>query len=189
MISPRQKQRIWAGSIFAILFFFGGHYAYAASSISPTSGTSGEYTIFVDGATDADSACIYDTSGAVIVPSSSLDGDPSGHSYDINLVALGQSTSGGYHNVFFASHPTCLSYAADITNPTVALDAVYTWTATSTPSPTATSSVAYDCVKDGTSTDCLIQVVDNPTLDYGMGVLAFMGTAVFVVWFFRKRNA
>jgi len=31
------------------------------------------------------------------------------------------------------------------------------------------------------------QVVDNPTLDFGLGVLVFVGGMWFVVWLFRKR--
>lgn len=51
-----------------------------------------------------------------------------------------------------------------------------------------TPTSVYDCVKDGTSSDCLVQVVDNPTEDYAAGVLMFMGSAVFMIWVFRRRS-
>lgn len=45
----------------------------------------------------------------------------------------------------------------------------------------------YNCIVDGSSTSCLIQVVDNPTQNLFFGVMLFTAWFVIMIWLFRKQ--
>jgi len=56
------------------------------------------------------------------------------------------------------------------------------------PTPPTPSSSSYNCVRDASSSDCLIQVVDNPNLDFWLGVFSFLASMYGMIWLFRKRT-
>lgn len=48
------------------------------------------------------------------------------------------------------------------------------------------TSTPYNCAQDASSTGCLVQVEDNPNLDYAMGVALFLFGLWFSIWLFRR---
>jgi len=56
------------------------------------------------------------------------------------------------------------------------------------PTPPTPGPTSFNCVKDASSTSCLVQVQDNPTLDFFLGIFTFMGGLIFMVWLFKMRR-
>jgi len=48
------------------------------------------------------------------------------------------------------------------------------------------STSTINCVKAASSTDCLIQEVDNANIDYAIGIALFLFGVWFSIWMFRK---
>jgi len=62
---------------------------------------------------------------------------------------------------------------------------VFTVVEGSSPTPPTVATSTYNCVtKDASSTECAIQVVDNPAFDLAAGMVLFLVTAAWIARFF-----
>jgi len=176
MIAFLLKHRISSVYLFGIMMFLQPYVVLAVSSgPTPSSGTDGIFSVFIDSMVDADTACLYDTTGAVI-----SDHDSAG-TWNITLTDYTTLIDGTYHVLFFASNPTCTTYAVDVLNGTLARDGTYVLSGHSSSSY---QSFFVNCALS-TSSNCAY-VVDNPNQNLFNGFILFFMSMFYIIWFFKR---
>jgi len=156
-------------------------------SFSPTSASSGSDSITVTLSNNGDSIYSYNPAGTFITETN-ISSSPQTSAFS---TFFDSGTNGVYHafvssaaNGYFSTHSYSAAVAAGATECT---NTVTFASGGGGGSGATTTPTAIDCVKDGSSSTCLIQVVDNPTSDIFDGVLVFFMSALMVLWMVKKR--
>lgn len=188
MICRLLKVRIWAGSIFVIMFLLANTcVAFTDNSLVPQ----WKKQVFSFDFTTTDKAtCV------AVNPL-----------YDRFTIEAIQSFTAYYTDLLFSA-VTSTANLSTTTDFSVIQYQVYCSTSSHTNNFDATwyfadsgyisgynasfPTLPYSEVVGGNTTTTVIststQSIDNPTQDYFYGIVLFMGTAVFIIWVFRRRN-
>jgi len=209
MMSARRKKQIGAlatGSLFAIMFFFGGQHAHASShtysmcadfgahtgscagSVMSFDGTGNDFWqdnapnyAFVAATTYYISITASGTGNGRFTCGNYAPVQTFGPTGEVGLACVSAGGGGFYIDDGGSFVGTVSAICADT-------DGTSCGEPPPAPSSTGTSTTGYNCIKAASSSDCLIQVVDNPTEDFAFIVLAFVGGFFGMIWLFKGRH-